>query len=596
MLDERTLGQRWFNLCSGLHSLQYLSPTSGDHISLTATAGASTVSPPGSSDDDDDDDDDDGAGRYELRPTLGNVAATCAMLLGAEAAPSSSSGGRDSGGFRKLQDFADWWNEHARDASRMGGLDSQQGAEAAGLAGKIVYRVPGLVVEREHLSSHRAPHGEEMLYREHATLRLYSHAAPAAAEHESGDGSLFALSGKIRLTLEDARGISAVFHVPREQSWLGPAQDAHLSALRVGGAAAFAAAATDDDDGCDEDSDSKEDAPSRLTKRAHRGGADAATMDTSAAAAANVQWVVAAALLRGQMLDQPLSTGGSAHEAAAAAVAEDALLRALAGRLHGGGGSDSGPALVRLLPLAAASGGSGGGGGGGGGGVRELCALLLRELGSAEEWRGNGRAQLRLAAELHRADRSAAARLLLGAAADTDTNPTPTNAGDDDDDDASAGESGGAGGGTQHGRSVGDAHGPSPTEQAFTREESALAEVSEALCQLPVLHAALQVLECRRSGGGVAAAAYVAATATTPLELTWGDKLSLLLFAVRATGGGMPTASWEAWPSPAAPVVSGPSPRLGNSDHPAESVGGDPLDWSGARPGAKPSCNPYELR
>eukprot|EP01043_Picozoa_sp_COSAG02_P115286 COSAG02_NODE_51642_length_313_cov_0.359813_1_plen_73_part_01 len=68
-------------------------------------------------------------------------------------------------------------------------------------------------------------------------------------------------------------------------------------------------------------------------------------------------------------------------------------------------------ALVRLLPLAAASGSSGGsgsgssggGGGSGGGGVRELCALLLRELGGAEEWRGNGRVQLRLAAELHRA-------------------------------------------------------------------------------------------------------------------------------------------------------------------------------------------------
>ena len=52
-----------------------------------------------------------------------------------------------------------------------------------------------------------------------------------AKESELVAVAAMAASGGIKLTLEEAHNISAVFHVPPPRPWLLPAQTAHLAAL-----------------------------------------------------------------------------------------------------------------------------------------------------------------------------------------------------------------------------------------------------------------------------------------------------------------------------------------------------------------------------
>eukprot|EP01043_Picozoa_sp_COSAG02_P064321 COSAG02_NODE_9366_length_2240_cov_0.993461_2_plen_525_part_00 len=254
--DEPALGQRWFDMCSNHAALEYLSPTTGDlavaatsatQEGLTMETGACGSSGPGiivgSRD---------SSVQYELLPTLQNVARTCGTLLGAEGASE----------WQKLADLADWWNALPAIESNSNSCPSPSARTRKKLA----------VVEE--VRSFRAPHGEEMLHREHALLSLLPSASDSNTDSDSqkqgrktdsstdrpkrlskGTGrsadpydvsfpiradakqsefvaaAAMESSGGIKLTLEEAHNISAVFHVPAPRPWLQRAQDIHLDNL-----------------------------------------------------------------------------------------------------------------------------------------------------------------------------------------------------------------------------------------------------------------------------------------------------------------------------------------------------------------------------
>ena len=240
--EEPALGQRWFDMCSNNAALEYLSPTSGD-LALAAASGSQkeAEAEPGSEIGDTARSGDTGV-QYELLPTLQNVARTCGSLLGAE----------DAKHWRKLADLADWWNA----------LPITENTGPSGTAGATTRRKLAVV---EEMRSFRAPHGEEMLYRQHALLSLLPAASDSSSESGSrSDNQLKRLSastgrsadpydisfpihpgakeselvaaavesgGGIKLTLEEAHNISAVFHVPAPRPWLHPAQNRHLDVL-----------------------------------------------------------------------------------------------------------------------------------------------------------------------------------------------------------------------------------------------------------------------------------------------------------------------------------------------------------------------------
>jgi hypothetical protein len=253
--DEPALGQRWFDMCSNHGALEYLSPTPGD-LAIAAASdqemakaqdGACGSNGPGSTAHDGK-----SSVKYELLPTLQNVARTCGTLLGAE----------EASGWQKLADLADWWNALPENESNGGNQTNSNASTRKKLA----------VVEE--VRSFRAPHGEEMLHRQHALLSLL----PAASDsNESSDirsngtkidssadkpnqlskgigrstdpydvsfpiradakqselvaAAAMESGGGIKLTLEEAHNISAVFHVPAPRPWLQPAQDIHLDSL-----------------------------------------------------------------------------------------------------------------------------------------------------------------------------------------------------------------------------------------------------------------------------------------------------------------------------------------------------------------------------
>ena len=246
--EEPVLGQRWFDLCSNNAALEYLSPTSGD-VAIAAASGSQkgaetehgTCGSCGTG----------GVARggdtgvqYELLPTLQNVARTCGSLLGAE----------DAKHWRNLADLADWWNALP--------ITENNGPNEA--TPRATTRRKLAVVEE--MRSFRAPHGEEMLYRQHALLSLLPAASdsssdsgcrsdnqlkrlsastgrsddpydisfpihPGAKESELATAAAMESGGGIKLTLEEAHNISAVFHVPAPRPWLHPAQNIHLDAL-----------------------------------------------------------------------------------------------------------------------------------------------------------------------------------------------------------------------------------------------------------------------------------------------------------------------------------------------------------------------------
>ncbi len=254
--DEPALGQRWFDMCSNHAALEYLSPTTGDLAVAAASGsqegmkvetGARDSSGPGSTVGSRD-----SSVQYELLPSLQNVARTCGTLLGAEGAS----------GWQKLADLADWWNA-------LPAIESNGDNRASPSA-----RTRKKLAVVEEVRSFRAPHGEEMLHREHALLSLLPSASVSNTDSDSrnkgrkidssadrpkrlskGTGrsadpydvsfpiradakqselvaaAAMESSGGIKLTLEQAHNISAVFHVPAPRPWLRPAQDIHLGSL-----------------------------------------------------------------------------------------------------------------------------------------------------------------------------------------------------------------------------------------------------------------------------------------------------------------------------------------------------------------------------
>lgn len=253
--EEPALGQRWFDLCSNHSALEYLSPTSGE-LAIAAAASSHEVGETESGADCSATGDTPRKGgssvQYELLPTLQNVARTCGTLLGAE----------DAYRWQNLADLAHWWN--ALPPTKING-DNETGPSAATRQKLAVI---------EEMRSFRAPHGEEMLHRQHALLSLLPTALASDLERDSQsnssgmDASVDQLKrpgdsirrrsdpydvsfpihagakesdleaaaamesgGGIKLTLEEAHNISAVFHVPAPRPWLQPAQNAHLDSL-----------------------------------------------------------------------------------------------------------------------------------------------------------------------------------------------------------------------------------------------------------------------------------------------------------------------------------------------------------------------------
>jgi hypothetical protein len=120
--------------------------------------------------------------QYELLPTLRNVSRTCGMLLGAKGAPT----------WQDLADLAAWWNALPDDTDDTASTilvserETAGGRSSSGSVSAGSKRRRQLAVVEE-VRSFRAPHGEEMLHRQHALLSLLPPSVPAAAASSSDD-------------------------------------------------------------------------------------------------------------------------------------------------------------------------------------------------------------------------------------------------------------------------------------------------------------------------------------------------------------------------------------------------------------------------
>eukprot|EP01046_Picozoa_sp_COSAG06_P031872 COSAG06_NODE_3140_length_5798_cov_9.196526_2_plen_271_part_00 len=169
-----------------LSGLEYLSPTAGD-LAIAATASNSEVAEEVNGDSVSDTNTDSGASagggssdnvadvQYELLPTLRNVSRTCGMLLGAE----------DASTWQDLADLAAWWNALPDDTDDTASTilvserETAGGSSSSSVSASSKRRRQLAVVEE--VRSFRAPHGEEMLHRQHALLSLLPPSVPVAA-------------------------------------------------------------------------------------------------------------------------------------------------------------------------------------------------------------------------------------------------------------------------------------------------------------------------------------------------------------------------------------------------------------------------------